>query len=384
MNKPLFDIPLNLKRIESFYQYLSIFLYRVILNLKFKTIFSKKKVVIGTIFPFRGGVVNHIVSLNKYLKTPNIVVPSIKLSKNVLDEKLYQRYKSILENPGLIRSPIVHSHADSWFINICNRLKDNGKKWVHTYHLPYFENAHGKLCNWQIELNDSLFNVARRADVRIVVSKWQRTYYKEVHGIDALYIPNCVDVRACEKADGRRFIGKYKTKDYILFAANSSYVKNPLEFINLAQKIPKQHFLMIGSNLFRDKLELDYKVHIPANIHIIEEYLDHSDLLDAISACKVFVMTSRIEGLPTILLEALALGKPVVTPDVPGCSELLLNERNGFLYQLENIDELAEKTYQALVDETKCLNGRNFVMENFNWVNVAPQIDNIYNNLLNA
>ena len=51
----------------------------------------------------------------------------------------------------------------------------------------------------------------------------------------------------------------------------------------------------------------------------------------AISSCSVFVLLSYKEGTPRVNLEAMAMGRPIITTDAPGCRETVLNNINGFL-----------------------------------------------------
>ena len=95
-------------------------------------------------------------------------------------------------------------------------------------------------------------------------------------------------------------------------------------------------------------------------------------------------MTSRIEGLPTALMEAMALGKPVVASKVHGCEELLDNEKYGYLYDLGDIEMLRNKTIVALTDSEIGIIAKQHVRQNFDWKVIAPQIDAVYQNLIDG
>lgn len=56
-----------------------------------------------------------------------------------------------------------------------------------------------------------------------------------------------------------------------------------------------------------------------------------SDALDIIASLDVLVSSSLWEGLPTVILEAMALGTPVVATDIPGTRELIVHEQTGLL-----------------------------------------------------
>ena len=62
------------------------------------------------------------------------------------------------------------------------------------------------------------------------------------------------------------------------------------------------------------------------------EYFGYAENpIDAIKECSVFVLLSYKEGTPRVVLEAMAMGRPIITTDAPGCRETLKNGVNGFL-----------------------------------------------------
>lgn len=62
------------------------------------------------------------------------------------------------------------------------------------------------------------------------------------------------------------------------------------------------------------------------------EYLPRvDDVRPAIAACSVYVLPSYREGTPSSVLEAMAMGRAIVTTDAPGCRETILDGESGFL-----------------------------------------------------
>src|SRR5690606_24295267 len=55
------------------------------------------------------------------------------------------------------------------------------------------------------------------------------------------------------------------------------------------------------------------------------------DVRPAIQGCSVYVLPSYREGTPRTVLEAMAVGRPIITTDAPGCRETVVEGENGFL-----------------------------------------------------
>jgi glycosyltransferase involved in cell wall biosynthesis len=71
------------------------------------------------------------------------------------------------------------------------------------------------------------------------------------------------------------------------------------------------------------------------------EYLGRlDDVRPAIEGCSVYVLPSYREGTPRTVLEAMAMGRPVITTDAPGCRETVVDGDNGFLVPVKAVDEL--------------------------------------------
>lgn len=72
------------------------------------------------------------------------------------------------------------------------------------------------------------------------------------------------------------------------------------------------------------------------------EYLGSlEDVRPAIAQASVYVLPSYREGTPRSSLEAMAMGRPVVTTDAPGCRETVIDGHNGFLVPVADSEALA-------------------------------------------
>ena len=73
---------------------------------------------------------------------------------------------------------------------------------------------------------------------------------------------------------------------------------------------------------------------------IIEFLGKLSDVRPAIAAATVYVLPSYREGTPRTVLEAMAMGRPIITTDVPGCRETVVDGENGYLVPVKSVDAL--------------------------------------------
>jgi glycosyltransferase involved in cell wall biosynthesis len=67
-----------------------------------------------------------------------------------------------------------------------------------------------------------------------------------------------------------------------------------------------------------------------------------ADVRPAIAACSVYVLPSYREGTPRSVLEAMAMGRAIVTTDAPGCRETVIDGENGLLVPPRDADALYE------------------------------------------
>ncbi len=74
----------------------------------------------------------------------------------------------------------------------------------------------------------------------------------------------------------------------------------------------------------------------------IEYYPEHPDVRIYYRQCSVFVLPSHREGIPRTVQEAMAMGRPVIVTDAPGCRETVIDSKTGFLVPVGNPEALAD------------------------------------------
>jgi len=111
------------------------------------------------------------------------------------------------------------------------------------------------------------------------------------------------------------------------------------------------------------------------------------EVTDHLLQAKLFVLPSiRGEGLPNAVLEAMAVGLPVVVTDTGGVADAVSNAETGFIVDPGDVDGLTERLgYLCDNDSERRAMGtraRQFVRENYGWTRICVQLENIYQSVI--
>jgi glycosyltransferase involved in cell wall biosynthesis len=114
---------------------------------------------------------------------------------------------------------------------------------------------------------------------------------------------------------------------------------------DLLEALPEARFLIIGDGPLRSDLER--RARELGIAHAVQFSGFRPDVLNVVNALDVFVMPSIHEGLPMALLEAAALGKPIVASDVGGIPEVL-HDLQGWLVPPRDVPALTRACLKAV------------------------------------
>ena len=99
-----------------------------------------------------------------------------------------------------------------------------------------------------------------------------------------------------------------------------------------------------------------------------------------IKQSDIFILSSKYEGLPNVLLEALVLNKFVISSNCPtGPKEILLNGKGGLLFKIGNYIELSNKILYYLNNKTKAKKMLNYSKKNLNRFDYQLNLNKYYN-----
>jgi glycosyltransferase involved in cell wall biosynthesis len=151
-------------------------------------------------------------------------------------------------------------------------------------------------------------------------------------------------------------------------------------------RVPNLVTLIAGDGPERKKLEeLAAHLGLTGRVNFLGWRADAVELLGALD---IFCMSSRWEGCPMVLLEAMAMRRPVVATDIGGVREIVTNEETGLLVALDDPEALANAVLHLLGDDAERERfgeaGRRRVKECFSAEGMLDAYRRLYRNLARA
>ncbi|MGB7344445.1 MAG: glycosyltransferase [Pirellulaceae bacterium] len=119
----------------------------------------------------------------------------------------------------------------------------------------------------------------------------------------------------------------------------------------LAPKNSDRRLLLIGDGPLRDELATWAN---DIGVDRVQLLPWQSDIAPAIKACQLLVLPSYYEGMPNVVMEAMAAAKPVVCSSVEGSEELLNHERSSQVFPVGDAAAMKKLVEQFLSDESLC------------------------------
>jgi len=120
--------------------------------------------------------------------------------------------------------------------------------------------------------------------------------------------------------------------------------KGILEYVEsarlLKQKYPAARFQLLGPLDINPAAITQEQLERWSKEGIIEYLGKTNDVRPYIAEASVYVLPSYREGTPRSVLEAMSMGRPIITTDAPGCRETVIDGKNGFLVPVKDVDAL--------------------------------------------
>ncbi len=235
----------------------------------------------------------------------------------------------------------------------------------------------------------------KATDKIVAVSESIRKDIIKYDGIDSskiLVIPNGIDTERFNPEGNFADIRKgfsIKESDIVLGFIGRVVPAKGLEYLIDALPFLKKEFkniklLITGEGSTMERLKKKAKEN---NVHDSIIFTGkRRDIPDILSCTDIFVMPSVAEGLPNALLEAMAMGKPIVATEVGGIPEVIKNRHSGFLVPPRNPEALATAIKDLISNEQLAAKmgqaARHIVLDNFSIWSIAQKWQTLYLSIL--
>lgn len=310
----------------------------------------------------------HLLASNRYAGAENVVCQIISMFREEtsiemvyvspdgpIQEKLKEkgipffalnsfRPKEVKRAIRELKPDVIHAH-DKTATCMAALVKPKDVKLISHFHGKFEDISKCTIqaicCRWAFKKASRIFWVSESA--------LDEFYFKKQVQDKSEILRNVLDSKMlyqlCEQDE--------KSYDYdIVYLGRFNYPKNPQRFVELMariqEQIPDLKVAMIGTG------DLDEEVKTLASSLHLDKNIDFLGFLDnpykILRSAKIMVMTSRTEGTPMAMLEAMALGVPVVSTPTDGICELITQGENGYLF--EDDEQLAKQCIDILRNDT--------------------------------
>lgn len=299
------------------------------------------------------------------------IITSYKMVKKLVEEHQYD---------------IVHCHSPVGGVVArlaCRKARKNGTKVLYTAHGFHFFKGASKtawLVYYPIEKMCSYFT-----DVLITINQEDHQRAAGLHAKQNVYIPgvgvNTQEFRKIEinTAKKRAQLGIAEGDFLFISVGELSHRKNHETAIRALAKIEDStcKYLIAGTGPLDSQLkQLVDKLGLKERV-IFAGY--RSDIKELLHASNAFVFPSIQEGLPVALMEAMAVGLPVVCSRIRGNVDLVENGQGGYLYAPMDVDGFAEGMKKLVHNELSSMGMVNMeLMEKFDIRTVNTEMEKIY------
>ncbi|MGE5328536.1 MAG: glycosyltransferase, partial [Deltaproteobacteria bacterium] len=357
-------------------------------------------------YPFIGGVEFHIQNLSKKLielghdvyiitSNKNRQNPAEILSKaEIYEEIKVIRVKSFKElKEELIKGgfEVVHSHFSRTVFSAAGIIL--AKKYCKNARIIFTPHCFYPAKNINSFLKKIIFdntlgiNSFRKADTMICLTENDKADAVRL-GMNKdkiTIIPNSINFSEFNnKVISGAFCERFKINKYILFVGRIDYVKR-IDFLIEGMKYLKldgYNLAVIGAgeeNQVQKLKELAKTLEVEENVKFCGK-VSFDELASAYQSCELLALPSSYEGLPTVILEAMALGKVVAAAASGGTSFVINHGENGFLFEYNNLEDYCKvvknlKKYDISKIGEKA---KETVKQNYSWESNVYKIIDVY------
>lgn len=249
----------------------------------------------------------------------------------------------------------------------------------------FFEKIAGKFTDAFISVGEDLKKIYIEARIGN-----PKNYFVVYSGVDLNRFYNVDNLSKKEKNNLRTDFGLSEEDVVIGMIATLEYRKGHKYAIEVAKRLvvnnPNVKFIFVGDGNLKNDLMIDVKKNgLDKNI-IFTGYLNEVERVFAV--CDIILLTSLWEGLPQVLVQAVAASRPIISFDVEGVREIVVDGKNGIIVPIKNVDCLVDKIKYLISNPEKAIlmgkEGRALIGDRWKIERMIEQTVSIYEKLIDS
>ncbi len=318
-----------------------------------------------------------------------IEIPMVRPIAPFRDTQSLVRLCDVLDR---LRPDVVHTHASK--AGALGRIAAQLcgiRAVVHTPHVYYFQGKHGRSRQFYRLIERIMWPLAARS---VALCAGQGRLARQELSIPAsrlAVIENGIDPAYFRprraRAEARASLGLPAGSPVIGTVSRFVPQKGNDVFLravsHVLRRMPACRCLFVAEGPLRDRM-----IALAESLAVADRILWHdyvADPREIYEALDVFILSSRYEGLPYALLEALSMAVPAVVTDIAGCREIVTAGQAGLIVPPDNPPALAEAVFALLRDPDKAREmgrrGREIVAREYSAARFLQRIGTLYRQL---
>ena len=157
-------------------------------------------------------------------------------------------------------------------------------------------------------------------------------------------------------------------------------------FEKVSRQLSNAKLVLVGDGEIKDELTKFISERNLSDKVIFTGLVWPKEIPSIISVLDVVVHTALLEGLPRVFAQSMLMGKPVISFDLDGAHEVIVDGKNGYLIEPMNIDMLAQKILDLVSDISKARKfgefAKNNISDDFSIQTMVDNTDRLYQELL--
>jgi len=325
------------------------------------------------------GVIKHNVDFSRSPYSPKVF-------------KSLQQMEKLLEE---IRFSLVHVHTPvAAFVTRLACQRTNTHPVLYTAHGFHFYKG-APLKNWLLYYNmeklaahwtDGLITINEedyKAAQKFKLRKNGKVFFVPGVGVDIVGLEQ--RIASIDRSEKRKELGISELSTVLITVAELIPRKNHIQVLKALSKLNKTnfHYLVVGNG------ESEQQLKKAVNELMLQDKVSflgfRRDVPELMASSDIFILTSRHEGLTRAIMEAMAVGLPIIATDVRGNRDLVKSGENGYLVPLDDV-ETTSQVIKKLISSPELRNSmqeknkekaRAYALDR-----ILPQMEKIYEYIL--